>query len=75
MKKKLENLMKVKVVRGDILVDISKEKLGNLIDIVREKGIESTDEILQELDILMFHDFTGKHESRYLELRKTSSKI
>jgi hypothetical protein len=63
---------KVKVIRGDILVDISKEKLGKLIDIVVKKGLESLDETLEELDILLFLDCTGKHGSRYLELKRLS---
>ncbi len=61
---------KIKIIQGDILVDISKKKLGNLIETVVEKGIESLDEAFEELDILVFLDCTGKHESRYLEIRR-----
>lgn len=66
--------MKVKLVCGDILADISKEKLAKLVNDVVEKGLESLDETLEELGILLFLDCTGKRESRYLELRTSLQK-
>ena len=61
---------KIKIIQGDMLVDIPKKKLGDLVETVMEKGTESLDENLQELGILLFLDCTGKHESRYLEIRR-----
>ena len=65
--------MKVKIVGGNILDDIPQKKLGDLIEIVMEKGLESLDETLKKLDILAFYDYSGEHESRYLELRDLTS--
>jgi hypothetical protein len=61
---------KAKIVCGNVLTDIPKKKLGNLIEAVVENGLESLDETLEELDILVFLDYTGKNESRYLEIRR-----
>lgn len=61
---------KIKIVQGDILVDIPKEKLGELINMVVEGGLDSLDETLENLGILVFLDYTGKHESRYLQIRR-----
>ncbi len=63
-------MKKIKIVQGDILVDIPREKLAKLVDSVVEKGLESLDETLEELGILLFLDCTGKHESRYLQIRR-----
>jgi len=63
--------MKTQIIEGQTLVDISKKKLQRVMDRLMTEGIEaSLDKILKEMNILIFLDCSGKHTSRYLEIRR-----
>lgn len=61
---------KAKIVCGNVLADISKEKLGKIIEEVVQEGMDSLDKTLEKFNTLVFLDYAGKHESRYVEIRR-----
>jgi hypothetical protein len=62
--------MKIKLIHGNILDEISKKKTSKVVTEVSKRHLdESTKNILENLDVLVFYD-EGPFTAHLLEIRR-----